>query len=207
MKKLQAREIIKEKKKTVTIDVVPEIVESSSTTTVQKTTGVVNAFSPSDDAKSRDRAMTLDSLSREVSFLKIFEYFSIKNIFRYYRMQNVIVQIHHQVFHHHQPEVLQVYQTVEHHPIQQIPQSKILKKKKMNVVVQHLHLNVEKNLPIHIIVVHHYQPFGLMVVLIKFIPLVVLIYFMKVIVFFFNVCDNSVEKLLSVYMIVEVYIN
>jgi hypothetical protein len=70
MKKLEAREIIK-RKKTVTIEEKTENIPT--TTTIEKTIGVVNAFSPSENATTRDRAMTLDTLSREVgSFLKIF---------------------------------------------------------------------------------------------------------------------------------------
>jgi cytidyltransferase-like protein len=62
-KKLQARETNKERKKTVTIDLPSEAV-SPATSPVQKTIGVVNAFNfPTD--KSRHRAMTLDSVTRE----------------------------------------------------------------------------------------------------------------------------------------------
>ena len=62
MKKLQAREI-KEKKKTVTIHVTPETVPSAP---VQKSIAVISSFNSSTDIKSRDRAMTLDTLTREV---------------------------------------------------------------------------------------------------------------------------------------------
>jgi hypothetical protein len=53
-KRLQIREI----KKTVTIELPTE--------NVQKTIGIVNTFNSSIDTKSRDRSMTLDSLTQEV---------------------------------------------------------------------------------------------------------------------------------------------
>lgn len=74
IKKLQARET----KKTVVVDV-PEITisrPSSGTTvktskpTLEESVAIVNAFSPSSDATSRNRAMTLDSLSLEVRFIR-----------------------------------------------------------------------------------------------------------------------------------------
>lgn len=64
-KKLQARET----KKTVTIDV-PSIVVSPPTAKVEKSIGVINAFNSSNDNKTRNRAMTLDSLTQEVNLLK-----------------------------------------------------------------------------------------------------------------------------------------
>jgi hypothetical protein len=64
IKKLEARET----KKLVTVDV-PSITVSPSTSSVQKTIGVINGFNSSCDTKSRNRAMTLDSLSQEVIFL------------------------------------------------------------------------------------------------------------------------------------------
>jgi hypothetical protein len=71
IKKLEARE----SKKTVTIDVPSINVTPTSNATVQKSIAVINTFNPSADAKSRDRAMTLDSLTLEVSFLKMLRYF------------------------------------------------------------------------------------------------------------------------------------
>jgi hypothetical protein len=71
MKKLQARDI-KEKKKTVRIDLTLETFPPSSP--VQKTIGVINVFNSSTDTKKRDRAMTLDTSLREVNlcfFLKL----------------------------------------------------------------------------------------------------------------------------------------
>ncbi|CAF0863284.1 unnamed protein product [Adineta steineri] len=65
-KKLQARQM-KEKKKTVTIDLPPETLPRetlSPSSPIQKTIGVLNAFN-STEAKSRNRAMTLDSRTRE----------------------------------------------------------------------------------------------------------------------------------------------
>ncbi|CAF0932143.1 unnamed protein product [Adineta steineri] len=61
-KKLEARKMIKEEKKTVTFDA-----SSSSETIspVQKTIAVVNAFHSSTDTKQRNRAMTLDSSMRK----------------------------------------------------------------------------------------------------------------------------------------------
>ncbi len=52
----------------MTVDV-PSITVSPPTSSVQKTIGVINAFNSSCDTKSRNRAMTLDSLSQEVIFL------------------------------------------------------------------------------------------------------------------------------------------
>lgn len=72
IKKLQARET----KKTVIVDV-PEIMISrpsggplakTSKPTLEESIAVVNAFSPSSDATSRNRALTLDSLTLEVRF-------------------------------------------------------------------------------------------------------------------------------------------
>jgi cytidyltransferase-like protein len=60
IKKLEARET----KKLVTVDV-PSIAVSPLTSSVQKTIGVINGFNSSWDTKSRNRAMTLDSLSQE----------------------------------------------------------------------------------------------------------------------------------------------
>jgi len=65
MKKLQAREI-KDQKKTVRIDLTPETFLPSSP--IQKTIGVINLFNSSTDTKARERAMTLDTLIREVEF-------------------------------------------------------------------------------------------------------------------------------------------
>ncbi len=65
MKKLQAREI-KDQKKTVRIDLTPETLPPSSS--IQKTIGVINLFNSSTDTKARERAMTLDTLIREVEF-------------------------------------------------------------------------------------------------------------------------------------------
>ncbi|CAF1157633.1 unnamed protein product [Adineta ricciae] len=64
-KKLDAREK-SEKKKTVTIKVTPDSapVPPSIPSPVQKTIGVLNAFN-FDDAQSRHRAMTIDSITRE----------------------------------------------------------------------------------------------------------------------------------------------
>jgi len=53
-KRLQTREI----KKTVTIELPTE--------NVQKTIGIINTFNSSIDTKSRNRSMTLDSLTQEV---------------------------------------------------------------------------------------------------------------------------------------------
>ncbi len=83
MKKLQARQI-KERKKTVTIHVTPETLPPSP---VQKSIAVINSFNSSTDIKSRDRAMTLDTLSREV-FTSI-DIFQLKKInFFNLRMKN-----------------------------------------------------------------------------------------------------------------------
>jgi hypothetical protein len=72
MKKLQAR-AIKEKKKTVKIDLSCET--ASSPPPVHRSIGVINAFNTSNDSKSRNRAMTLDTLTREVDFfLYIYSY-------------------------------------------------------------------------------------------------------------------------------------
>ncbi len=70
MKKLQAR-VNKEKKKTVRINLTPETFASSPpppplASAVQKTIGVINVFNSSTDTKARNRAMTLDTLIREV---------------------------------------------------------------------------------------------------------------------------------------------
>jgi len=65
MKKLQARDT-KEKKKIVRIDLTPETLPSSP---VQKSIGVINVFNSSTDTKARDRAMTLDTLLREVHLI------------------------------------------------------------------------------------------------------------------------------------------
>jgi hypothetical protein len=70
MKKLQARETTKDKKKTVTI-----VLPSETTLPVQKTIGVINAFNSSTDPKSCTRAMTLDSSIREVSFFNLWHCF------------------------------------------------------------------------------------------------------------------------------------
>ena len=73
IKKLQARET----KKIVIVDV-PEIMISrpsggpttkSSKPTLAESIAVVNAFNPSSDATSRNRALTLDSLTLEVRFI------------------------------------------------------------------------------------------------------------------------------------------
>jgi len=53
-KRLQTREI----KKSVTIELPTE--------NVQKTIGIINTFNSSIDTKSRNRSMTLDSLTQEV---------------------------------------------------------------------------------------------------------------------------------------------
>jgi hypothetical protein len=66
MKKLQAREI-KGKKKTVIIaDTPPTFLPASP---VQKTIGVINAFNFPNDIKTRNRAMTLDTVTREVDLV------------------------------------------------------------------------------------------------------------------------------------------
>jgi hypothetical protein len=68
MKKLQAR-VNKEKKKTVRINLPPETLASSTpplASPIQKTIGVINVFNSSTDTKARNRAMTLDTLMREV---------------------------------------------------------------------------------------------------------------------------------------------
>ncbi|CAF0772270.1 unnamed protein product [Rotaria sordida] len=64
MKKLQAREINTERKKTIILDSTSETV-SSSTSPVNKTIGVINIFNSSTDTKARLRAMTLDTKLRE----------------------------------------------------------------------------------------------------------------------------------------------
>jgi hypothetical protein len=193
--KLQAREITKGQKKTVTMDLSAE--------TAQSSIGVINALNRS--TKSRSRAITLGTTIREVIFyFEIDQYILTKYFLILSRMTKKNVPILHQVIHHHRAKVLQVLQTIEDHLVfQKMPLT--VMKKKMNVVV--LHLKVKTNHRITINVVHHYPEYGLMLVLIKFTPLVVLIYFTKVIVFFFNVCDNMADKLLLVYTIVEVYIN
>jgi hypothetical protein len=66
-KKLQARE----PKKTPMIDV-PAITVSTPSASIKKTIAIVNAFHPSSDAKSRNRAMTLDSFTQEVSLLFLY---------------------------------------------------------------------------------------------------------------------------------------
>ena len=68
-KKLDAREK-SESKKTVTIKVTPDSIPipPSIPSPVQKTIGVLNAFN-FDDAQSRHRAMTVDSITREVRIL------------------------------------------------------------------------------------------------------------------------------------------
>jgi hypothetical protein len=63
MKKLQAREP-KARKLTVKIDLVPETIPSPPP--VQRTIAVISAFNSSTDIKSRNRAMTLDTLTIEV---------------------------------------------------------------------------------------------------------------------------------------------
>ncbi len=69
IKKLQAR-VNKEKKKTVRINLPPETFASSPppplASPVQKSIGVINVFNSSTDTKARNRAMTLDTLMREV---------------------------------------------------------------------------------------------------------------------------------------------
>jgi hypothetical protein len=73
MKKLQARDT-KERKKTVRIDLIPETLPPSSP--VQKTIGVINVYNSSTDTKARNRAMTLDTVLREVIlFLHKFMFF------------------------------------------------------------------------------------------------------------------------------------
>ena len=63
LKKLQARET----KKTVTMDVPSITITQPPNQTAQQSIAVIKTFEPSADAKSRDRAMTLDSLKIEVS--------------------------------------------------------------------------------------------------------------------------------------------
>ncbi len=65
-KKLEARETTKEEKKTVTIDL-----PSETSSSVQKTIGLINTFNSSTDTKSRTQPMKLDSSEREVSFLNL----------------------------------------------------------------------------------------------------------------------------------------
>jgi hypothetical protein len=76
IKKLQARET----KKTVKIEL--------STSSIQKTIGVINAFNSSSHTKSRNRAMTLDSLAQEVICLKFIKIFYLKIFIFYFRRKN-----------------------------------------------------------------------------------------------------------------------
>ncbi len=46
---------------------VPAIAVSAPSASIKKTIPIVNAFHPSSDTKSRNRAMTLDSFTQEVS--------------------------------------------------------------------------------------------------------------------------------------------
>ncbi|CAF2951845.1 unnamed protein product [Rotaria sp. Silwood2] len=64
MKKLQARETITARKKTITADSTSENT-SSSVPSINKTIAVINAYNSSTDKKFRNRAMTLDTLQRE----------------------------------------------------------------------------------------------------------------------------------------------
>jgi len=81
MKKLQARNT-KETKKTVRIDLTSETLPPSSA--VQKTIGVINVFNSSTDTIKRDRAMTLDTLLREVNLC----FFKLKSYFLNFRLKN-----------------------------------------------------------------------------------------------------------------------
>ncbi len=66
MKKLQAREIKGKKKSVIIADTPPTFLPASP---IQKTIGVINAFNFPNDVKSRNRAMTLDTVTREVYML------------------------------------------------------------------------------------------------------------------------------------------
>ena len=80
MKKLQARDT-KDKKKSVRIDLPPEALSSPPASPVQKTIGVINVFNPPTDTRARNRAMTLDTSTREVS-RRLFIEICNKTIFR-----------------------------------------------------------------------------------------------------------------------------
>ena len=68
MKKLQAREILSDKKK-ITSTVVTSETVSTSVSSVNKSIAVINAFNSLTDVKYRSRALTIDSLMREVIIL------------------------------------------------------------------------------------------------------------------------------------------
>lgn len=69
-KKLQAREMIKEQQTTVTVSPKSEPV-TVSVPMVNKSIAIINAFNSITDVKSRNRALTIDSLMQEVMLLKM----------------------------------------------------------------------------------------------------------------------------------------
>jgi hypothetical protein len=88
MKKLEAREAKEKNKKKVVIQVTPDVSAPLPSPSVQKTIAVVNAFNFESGVAARSRAMTMDTLTREVYISLSFVLSEGKIFLEIFRLRN-----------------------------------------------------------------------------------------------------------------------